>query len=136
MSTARYSMEELNKARIAGITALQMVREYNIEEDFIHHMAYAHILNTVSIIYAKMCFLEKFHEKQTVIDTCQYLLLTTKCPENYLAMQSAKHTKNKSRDEDGGVIKKWVEYMVHNSASIEPEIKRHFAVILQYWRSL
>lgn len=136
MSTSRYSMEELNKARIAGITALQMVKEYNIEEDFIHHMAYAHILNTVSIIYAKMCFLESFYEKQTVVDTCQYLLLTIKCPENYLAMQSAKHTKNKSRDEDGGVIKKWVEYMLHYSSDFEPEIKRYFAVILQYWRNL
>lgn len=136
MSGAKYGMEELNKARIAGETALQMVREYDVEKDFIHRMAYAHILNTVSIIYAKMCFLEKFREKQTIIDTCQFLLQAINCPDNYHAMKEAKYTRINSRDEDGGVLNKWIENMFRNSDLIVPSIRGQFQYILSYWRSL
>lgn len=136
MSTAKYSIEELNKARIAGVTALRMVKDYNISENLIHHMAYAHILNTVAIIYAKMCFLEQFHEKQTVIDTCQYLFLAINCAENFTAMQYAKNARINYKDEEGGVIKKWVEHLVNNPNLIAASMKRQFTVILQYWRNL
>lgn len=136
MSTAKYGMEELNKARIAGVTAYQMVIEYDVEDDYIHRMAYAHILNTVSIIYAKMCFLEDFSLKQTITDTCGYLFLAINCLENYPAMQSAKYAKSHSRDEDGGVIKKWIEHMFNNRDTLSGESKRQFDYIFHYWRNL
>lgn len=136
MSSTNYDIGELDKAKNAGLTALRMVEERDIDHDIIHRMAYAHILNTVSIIFAKLCFLEGFSNRNTVNETSQHFLKAIAFPENYEAMLAAKNSRYRSKDEDGGVLKKWIEFVVEHPESVPWSAKDRVAKITAYWRSL
>lgn len=136
MSKARYDKAELEAARIAGLTALHMVSEFDVVNEIIHQMAYAHILNTISIIYAKLCFMENFSAKETIGQTAEYLSRAMDCPENYQAMQQAKAGNGRAKDEEGGVLKKWVERLTFDPSLLPDFSRGYFNRILSYWRSI
>ena len=135
MSGSGYDRNELDAARIAALTALHMVQECDIESSPWHRMAYAHILHTLTIIYAKLCFMENFQNVKTVERTITYFEKAYHCYENYSAMQIAK-SRVKKRDEEGGVVKKWVNKMMQDNLPISRTSRSQLQNILSFWMNL
>ena len=139
MSNRNYRIEELERARIASLTALSMVDAEIGERQYValpHRMARAHILNTLTIIYTKLCFMEQFQKPNTIEDTISYFHMAICCSENYSAMSSAKHQRRNVKEEDGGVIKQWVNCIVASNVHIPSGSEENLRRILAYWKSL
>lgn len=138
MSSQHYEKAELEAARIAAITALNIVEDEEIFRHGVlaHQEAHAHILNTLTIIYTKMCFLEDFSVQATLTETIDYFYQAIGFGENYNAMCLAKGKENRKRDEEGGVIKRWVTYILTEHPEITPACGEKVNAIVNYWNNL
>jgi len=135
MSKRRYSRNDLNNARIAALTAFSIVEQLDVST-LPHSIAYAHILNTLTIIHTKQCFMEKFKKRDTLEEAIEYFHKAISCKENFDAMRSAKNTRSGSKDEDGGVIQRWITYIMAKEIYIPTASRGKVSEILAYWKTL
>lgn len=134
MSKSDYDLDELDKAKTAAHTALIMVEEDLLPEKVALHASYAHILNTLTIIYAKLCLIEKFENPNTVDAAVGYFSKAIDCRENYHAMCSAKS--RTAKEEDGGILNCWISHVL-SQKSVIPSIAYHeFSELLKKWQNL
>lgn len=137
MSNADYKIKELENARIAALTALSIVEEEMDTGAFLpRQVAYAHVLNTLTIIYTKLCFMEKFLVVETVDETVEYFYRAINCNENYDAMQDAKFRQRNVREEYGGMLFKWISYIMTNEVAMSGQSKEKVTNILAFWKDL
>ena len=137
MSHSGYQEKELENARIAALTALSMVEEEMDAGAFLpRQVAYAHVLNTLTIIYTKLCFMEKFRVIETVDETVEYFDKAISCNENYDAMRDAKFKRRNIRDEYGAMLPKWIAYVMTNEVAMSRQSAEKISRILSFWMDL
>lgn len=137
MSKSDYGLEELEYARIAALTGLSIVGEELDAGAFLpRQVAYAHMLNTLTIIYTKLCFFEKFSVIETVDETVDYFYRAVNCSENYAAMRNAKFKHWSVREESGGVLSSWISYITTNEVEMSAQSKEKVTRILAFWMDL
>lgn len=137
MSSPSYKTEELEEARIAALTALRMIEE-ELErgETLGRKMAYAHILNTLTIISTKKCFFENFAISATVEEAIEYFHKAIQCRENEEAMCQAKDGKYTAKEEEGGVLKNWISHVPTEEVNIPSGCANQLKDLLNNWQSL
>lgn len=135
MSKRGYGSNDLNSARIAALTAFRIVEQLDIST-LPHSIAHAHILNTLTIIHTKQCFMEKFTKRDTLEEAIEYFHKAISCKENFEAMRSAKNTRSNSKEEDGGVIQRWITYIITKNVPIPKASRGKVREILIYWKTL
>lgn len=137
MSKQSYQIGELKKAKTAAITALRMVEEELDTAPFLpREVAYAHVLNTLTIIYTKMCFMESFTNVDTIDQTIDYFYRATNCVANYDAMCDAKYKRRNIRDESGGILSDWISEIMTREMPMSMQSKEKITQVLTFWRSL
>lgn len=134
MKRDSYTIEELKDARLAALRARQMAGEALDDKPgaINHQVAYAHILYTLTKIQTKMCDMENYKEGATVSETIDCFSEAIRCPENRDAMTKAKNF----GDEDGGIIKKWINSVGSLDIGIKEQDKRKLSELLSRWREL
>ena len=135
MSRKDYQIAELENARIAALTALSMVEEELDTCAFLpQQVAYAHVLNTLAIIYTKQCFMEKFQVSETVDEAVDYFYRAISCSENYEAMRETKL--KKGREEYGGVLATWISYTLTHDVLMSARNKDKATRLFALWKDL
>ncbi len=139
MASANYEKGELDRAKVAALTALNMITDEMDSDSTVplsRQVAYAHILNTLTIIYTKLCFVEEFKNPGIFNDTVDYFYRAINCQENAGAMRQAKRSNRATKEEEGGVLKRWIEYIVSRRMQIPREKSREIDEIVTSWRNL
>lgn len=137
MSKDGYKEEELQKARTAALTALRMVEdELDVTPFLPREVAYAHVLNTLTIIYTKLCIMEKFENADIVDQTVDYFYRAVDCIANYDAMYDAKCRRRNVREESGGVLANWISEIVTKEVPMSMQSKEKMTRILAFWKDL
>ena len=139
MASINYEKGELEEAKVAALTALNMITDEmdpNSPVPISRQIAYAHILNTLTIIYTKLCFVENFSNPNVFNDTIDYFFRAINCPENDSAMRQAKYLSRATKEEEGGVLKRWITHIVSGNIQIPPEKSVEVNEIVTLWRNL
>lgn len=137
MAKEYYRLEELKEARTAALTALRMVEdELDAAPFFPREVAYAHVLNTLTIIYTKQCFMEKFEHGDTVDQTVDYFYKAIDYSANYDAMYEAKCKRRNVREESGGVLSDWIAEIMTKEVPMSMQSKEKMTRILAFWQDL
>lgn len=137
MASPLYEKQELEEARIAALTALNMITDELVSCDTLpRQIARAHILNTLTIIYTKLCFFENFQNENTFDDTVDYFYQAIKCEDNYGAMCRAKYPSRATKEEEGGVLKRWISYVMSDKAHISSANSGKINEIITLWRAI
>lgn len=137
MASHGYEDAELEEARVAALTALNMItNEMNSSVTLGHQIAHAHILNTLTIIYTKLCFIEEFKNPTILEDTIDYFYLAVNCQENYGAMRQAKYANRTAKEEEGGVLKRWITHIMVEKEQVSSENSKKLNAIVTFWKNL
>ena len=137
MASHGYEDAELEEARVAALTALNMItNEMNSSVTLGHQIAHAHILNTLTIIYTKLCFIEEFKNPTILEDTIDYFYLAVNCQENYGAMRQAKYANRTAKEEEGGVLKRWITHIMVEKEQVSSENSKKLNAIVMFWKNL
>lgn len=137
MSKENYTLDELNKARTAALTALRMVEDELDAAPFLpREVAYAHVLNTLTVIYTKQCFMEKFEKGDTVDQTVDYFYKAIDYSANYDAMYEAKCKRRNVREESGGVLSDWISEIMTKDVPMSMQSKEKMSRVLAFWQNL
>lgn len=137
MSRESYKLEELKKARTAALTALRMVEDELDAAPFLpREVAYAHVLNTLTVIYTKQCFMEDFENVDTVDQTVDYFYKAIDYSANYDAMYEAKCKRRNIRAESGGVLSDWISEIMTKEVPMSMQSKERMTRILAFWQDL
>ena len=137
MASPGYEKHELEEARIAALTALNMITdELDSSDTLPRQIAHAHILNTLTIVYTKLCFLENFQNEHIFDDTVDYFYQAIKCEDNYGAMCRAKYSNRTAKEEEGGVLKRWISRVMSGEAYISSENSGKINEIVTFWKKL
>ena len=137
MSSPSYNITELEEARLAALTAFSMIGdEMDLSATLPRQIAYAHILNTLTIIYTKLCFIENFQNANILEDTIDYFYQAINCEENYGAMRQAKYSNTRPKEEEGGVLKRWVSHIMLGKVKIPSKNSDKVSKIVTLWKNL
>ena len=137
MSNDNYKPGELIKARTAALTALRMVEDELDTAPFLpREVSYAHVLNTLTIIYTKQCFMEDFEYVDTVDQAIDYFYKAIGCSANYDAMYEAKCKRKNIKAESGGVLSDWISEIMTKEVPMSMQSKEKMTRILAFWQDL
>ena len=137
MASPGYEKQELEEARIAALTALNMITdELDSFDTLPRQIAHAHILNTLTITYTKLCFLENFQNEHIFDDTVDYFYQAIKCEDNYAAMCRAKYSNKTAKEEEGGVLKRWISWVMSDKVYISSGNSEKINEIITFWQKL
>ena len=80
--------------------------------------------------------LENFQNEHIFDDTVDYFYQAIKCEDNYGAMYRAKYSNRTAKEEEGGVLKRWISWVMSGEAYISSENSGKINEIVTFWKKL